>query len=67
MCLRCSTPDEYLHLPIEDLPSNEELPECNKDIIAAGIPPYNGNQFFSEVRYLLYPLTKRPAEACLYN
>ena len=49
MCLKCSTPDEYLHLPIEDLPDNDELPECNTEILAPDLPPYNGNGFLSQV------------------
>ena len=50
MCLKCSTPDEYLHLPIEDLPDNDELPECNTEVLAPDLPPYNGNGFLSQVR-----------------
>ena len=49
MCLKCSTPDEYLHLPIEDLPDNDELPECNTEVLAPDLPPYNGNGFLSQV------------------
>ena len=49
MCLKCSTPDEYLHLPIEDLPDNDELPECNTEILTPDLPPYNGNGFLSQV------------------
>ena len=40
----------------EQREKNEELPECNTDIIAPDLPPYNGNEFLSQVSPTLKPI-----------